>query len=51
MILTALIARIQTWLRYRRNVEVLSRLSDRELSDIGIHRSSIDQVARTPHRA
>jgi uncharacterized protein YjiS (DUF1127 family) len=46
MILTHIIARIQSWLRYRRNVEILSRLTDRELADIGLTRGSIGEVAR-----
>lgn len=46
MILTQLIARIQSWLRYRRNIAILSQLSDRELADIGLNRSSIDAAAR-----
>ena len=46
MIITQLLARLQAWLRYRRNVEILSRLTDRELADIGLNRGSIDQVAR-----
>lgn len=46
MFLTHIIARIQSWLRYRRNVEILSQLSDRELADIGLSRSSIEDAAR-----
>ncbi|KAF0231293.1 MAG: hypothetical protein FD175_1162 [Beijerinckiaceae bacterium] len=46
MILTHIIARIQNWLRVRRNVEILSQLSDRELSDIGLSRGSIEDAAR-----
>lgn len=46
MILTTIIARIQAWIRYRRNLEVLSQLSDRELADIGLSRGSVDQAAR-----
>ena len=33
------------WLRYRDGVCELSRLSDRELADIGLHRSEIDGIA------
>jgi len=47
MFLTALIARIRAWIDYRRNVEILSRLSDRELADIGINRGRIEEVARS----
>ena len=46
MILTTLIGRLKAYLRYRRSVEVLSRLTDRELDDIGIARWRIDQVSR-----
>lgn len=46
MFLTHIIARIQSWLRYRRNVEVLSQLTDRELADIGLNRGTIEQAAR-----
>lgn len=46
MILTTLIARLQNWMRFRKNVEILSRLTDRELADIGLHRGSIEQAAR-----
>ena len=46
MIISTLIARIKAYLRYRRNVEVLSRLTDRELADIGVGRGCIEDVAR-----
>lgn len=46
MILTTLISRFTAYLRYRRSVEVLSRLTDRELDDIGVARSRIDEVSR-----
>lgn len=46
MILTHVIARIQSWIRYRRNVEILSQLTDRELADIGLNRGSIEEAAR-----
>ncbi|MGL5448684.1 MAG: DUF1127 domain-containing protein [Rhabdaerophilum sp.] len=51
MIVTTLINRLKAYLRYRRNYETLSRLSDRELSDIGIARWDIDTVARDVARA
>ncbi|MCA0401068.1 MAG: DUF1127 domain-containing protein [Proteobacteria bacterium] len=44
--LTTIIARIQAWIRYRRNLEILSQLSDRELADIGLSRGTVDQAAR-----
>lgn len=46
MFLTTIIARIQSWLRYRRNLEALSQLSDRELADIGLSRGTVEQAAR-----
>lgn len=41
-----LLARLQSWLQYRRTIRELSRLSDRELADIGLERSDIEAVAR-----
>lgn len=46
MILTTLISRFKAYLRYRRSVEALSRLTDRELEDIGVSRWRIDEVSR-----
>ena len=46
MILTHILARIQSWLRYRRNIEILSQLTDRELADIGLSRGNIEHAAR-----
>src|SRR5262249_965899 len=37
---------IQQWTRYGRVVQELSRLSERELADIGIARCDIDRIAR-----
>lgn len=34
------------WVQYRRTVDELSRLSQRELSDLGINRGDIRVVAR-----
>jgi len=36
---------IRNWKRYSTSVRELSRLGDRELADIGIHRSEIERVA------
>ncbi len=36
-----------TWLKYRDTVAKLDRMSARELSDVGIERSQIRQVARS----
>ena len=41
-----LIRNYRNWRRYRDTVNELSRLSNRELSDLGIVRSEIPSVAR-----
>ncbi|MFC7398852.1 DUF1127 domain-containing protein [Chelatococcus sp. GCM10030263] len=46
MIVTHILARIRSWLRYRETVRELSRLSDRELSDLGLARWDIPFIAR-----
>jgi uncharacterized protein YjiS (DUF1127 family) len=43
--LLAVIRFLQSWKRYNRNLGELSRLGDRELSDIGLTRSDIPRVA------
>ncbi len=35
------------WRRYRQTRNELTRLSDRELRDIGVNRSDIDRIARS----
>ena len=46
-------AKLYAWRRFRDSVRELSRLSDRELNDLGIGRSDIEDVvrqgARLPH--
>ena len=46
MFLTHLFAAIQRWFAYRDTVRELSRLDDRELSDLGISRFEIEHIAR-----
>lgn len=41
-----LIKNIREWRRFRATREALSRLSDRELNDLGIGRGEIDYTAR-----
>lgn len=43
--------KIQKWRQYRASVRELSRLSDRELSDLGIGRADIEFVAKKGARA
>jgi len=45
MFVAKLIRLLRTWWRYDESVRELSRLSDRELADIGINRSEIAMVA------
>lgn len=47
MFVTMILSRIRAYLRYRDTVNELSRLSDRELEDIGLARADIDAIART----
>ena len=39
-----------TWRKYRQTIDELSRMSDRELADLGIGRSDIGSVARSAAR-
>ena len=45
MFLTTLLASVHRWVRYYDSVHALSRLSDRDLDDLGISRSNIRAVA------
>jgi len=40
-------AKIRAYLRYRETVRELSRLTDRELDDLGLSRSEINFIARS----
>ena len=42
-----LIRNYRNWRRYRQTISELSRLSNRELNDMGISRSDIPAVAKT----
>lgn len=39
-------SRFQKWRTYRRTFNELSRLSNRELDDLGLHRGEISAIAR-----
>ncbi len=43
--LLSIIRFVQRWKQYNESVRELSRLSDRELADIGINRSNIPRAA------
>ncbi|CAD5255535.1 conserved hypothetical protein [Bosea sp. 62] len=47
MFLSMIASKIRAYLRYRETVRELSRLTDRELDDLGLSRSDIQYVART----
>jgi uncharacterized protein YjiS (DUF1127 family) len=49
MFLPVVLSGLRRWLRARETVRQLNALSDRELSDIGITRHDIAQVARQGH--
>jgi uncharacterized protein YjiS (DUF1127 family) len=38
--------KVSAWRRYRTSVRELSRLTDRELNDLGLNRFDIESVAR-----
>jgi uncharacterized protein YjiS (DUF1127 family) len=38
--------KVSAWRRYRASVRELSRLTDRELAELGLSRSDIEAVAR-----
>jgi uncharacterized protein YjiS (DUF1127 family) len=46
MFVAAIMARLNAYARYRQTVRELSKLSDRELDDLGISRWEIVAVAR-----
>jgi uncharacterized protein YjiS (DUF1127 family) len=46
MIVSWVLSKIRNYVRYRETVSELSRLTDRELDDLGISRYEIEHVAR-----
>ena len=51
MFIATIIRKINEWTRYRRNIRELAALTDRELEDIGIHRSDIERLSWESARA
>jgi uncharacterized protein YjiS (DUF1127 family) len=49
MFLSVVLSCLRRWLRARETAQQLNALSDRELSDIGVARHDIAQVARQGH--
>ncbi len=47
MFTSVILSKIKAYLKYRETVRQLSRLTDRELEDIGIARFQIEGLART----
>ena len=47
MFVSWILSKIRAYVSYRETVTELSRLTDRELDDLGISRFEIDSVART----
>lgn len=47
MFVTMIAAKIRAFIRYRETVRELSRLTNRELADLGVSRSEISFIART----
>ena len=50
MFIVLIVSKTRAWLRYRETVRELERLSDRELSDLGIGRGDIKDIARQTSR-
>ena len=51
MFTSLVLSKIRSFLKYRETVRELSRLSDRELEDVGISRFQIQGIARGYHAA
>ena len=50
MIVTWVLSKVRNYLQYRETVSELSRLTDRELDDLGISRFEIEAIARGGNR-
>jgi uncharacterized protein YjiS (DUF1127 family) len=50
MIVSWVLSKVRNYLQYRETVAELSRLTDRELDDLGISRYEIESVARNGGR-
>ena len=50
MIVSWILSKVRNYLQYRETVAELSRLTDRELADLGISRFDIETVARNSTR-
>jgi uncharacterized protein YjiS (DUF1127 family) len=46
MLLSLLVNKLNSYIKYREAVNSLSQLEDHELNDLGIDRASIEQVVR-----
>jgi uncharacterized protein YjiS (DUF1127 family) len=46
MFMSFVLSKVQRWLTYRETVRELESLSERELSDLGIGRTDIRDIAR-----
>lgn len=51
MFVSLVLSKIRSYLRYRETLSELSRLSDRDLADLGLSRHDLDGVARGRHNA
>jgi uncharacterized protein YjiS (DUF1127 family) len=50
MLMSLVLRKVQRWLTYRETVRELESLSERELSDLGIGRADIRDIARQATR-
>ena len=51
MTFKSIASKLSSWRRYRDSIRELSRLTDRELNDLGISRGDIEFIARKSLRA